>query len=346
MNRGFQNILVIRTDRIGDVILTTPALKALRTTYPMARITLLVAPLTLPLVEDNPYVDDIIVDDREQEHKGFWGTVKLIQFLRSKKFDIVINYHTKKRTNFLSFAAGIPVRLAYDNGKFSFLLTHRVEDRRHFGEKHESDYCLDLLETIGVKSHGKELYVSLRETAEEWVGQFRTQNHITEDKPFIVIHPGASDPSKTWAAKNYGILIDKLIEDYGAQVFLIGSMAIRPLARKIKGYSMHAPGDLTGMTSIPQLISLVKNADLLISNDSGPVHVACAVHTPVISIFTRNRPGINPERWRPLGELTRSLYPPPGTEFVNTEEDAKVPEINEFISVSHVLQAVDAFIKL
>lgn len=346
MNEPYKNILVIRTDRIGDVILTTPALKALRIANPSARISLLVTPVTQPLMLNNFYVDEIIVDDRENEHKGTQGFLKLVQTLRLKKFDLAVNFHAKKRANSLMFFAGIPHRLAFDNRKWSFLLNHKVHDVRHHGEKHEVDYCLDLLEKIHVKSQGKELYVSVDEEAEQWVKDFKEQNNLDDGRPFVLLHPGASDIDKTWPPQNFGSLADCIIDQYQAHVFLVGAMETRTLAHKIKSISHHLLGDLSGVTSITQLVSLIKNADLLVSNDSGPVHIASAVHTPVISIFTRNKPGINPERWQPLGDLAKSLYPPPDTEFKADLSGSKVPEINEFISISDVLEEVDAFLKV
>ncbi|MFT5169912.1 MAG: lipopolysaccharide heptosyltransferase II [Candidatus Omnitrophota bacterium] len=342
---SYKNILVIRTDRIGDVILTTPALKALRIAFPGAKITVMVAPLTEALIEDNPYIDDIIVDDRRGEYEGMFGTLSLIGLLRLKKFDLAINYHTKRRTNFLAFMAGIKHRLGYKNNKFGYLLNKSVKDTRHLGERHEVDCCLDLLEAIDVRSQGKELFITVRDAAEEWVGQFLSQNNIDRSLPFVLVHPGASDPNKMWPAKQFGLLIDRLNDEYNAQIILVGAPNIREVSRKIKAFAMHDPIDLTGVTALPQLVSLIKHADLLISNDSGPVHVAAALNKPVISIFTRNQPGINPDRWKPLGEHSKALFPSKGANFAELEE-SKVVENNEFISVSDVLQEVDAFLKL
>ena len=209
----------MRTDRIGDVILTTPSFKALRIAFPKARITVLVAPLTKDLIVGNPYIDDIMVDDRLGEHKGVIGTMRLVMSLRKRGFDLAINYHTKKRTNALLFMAGISVRLGYKSNKFGFLLNKSVFDERHLGKKHESEYCLALLEVIGVKAQGLDLYVNVDKEANDWGAKFLKQNYITSDESLVVIHCGASDCNKIWSLKNFGSLIDILMEEYEAKSY-------------------------------------------------------------------------------------------------------------------------------
>src|SRR5262245_45025773 len=145
----YRNILVVRTDRIGDVILTTPALKALREKFRHSRISLLVSAATRELVDKNPYVDEVLTDHRQGVHQGFMGFWRLVGEIRRKKFDLAIVYHTKRRTNYLCFFADIPTRLGYRNNKGGFLLTHQVKDDRPSGKKHEADYCLDLLKVLG-----------------------------------------------------------------------------------------------------------------------------------------------------------------------------------------------------
>src|SRR3989338_7595383 len=105
MKVEYRNILIIRTDRIGDVVLTTPVFKALRDAFPASRISILVAPATKDLVENNGMIDEVLVDDRYNAHKGLRGFLKIIRTLKNKKFDLVINCHTKKRTNLMCFLA-------------------------------------------------------------------------------------------------------------------------------------------------------------------------------------------------------------------------------------------------
>jgi len=164
--KTFHNILIVRTDRIGDVVLTTPAIKALRGAYPAARISVLVSQATFDLVNGNPYVDEILVDDRLGKHKGLLGSMRLAWEIRSKHFDLAILYHTKRRYNWACFTARIPCRLGYKNNKFGFLLTHPIKDVRHLGLKHEAKYCMDVLKAIGIENEDLDVFVPLQSQAE------------------------------------------------------------------------------------------------------------------------------------------------------------------------------------
>lgn len=353
----FKNILVVRTDRIGDVILTTPAVKALRQAYPQARLTMLTAPATAELVEGNPHLNEVLVDDRLNSHKGPRGFLRLVKQIREKRFDLAVIFHTKRRTNTLCFWAGIPIRLGYKNEKFGFLLTHPVMDTRREGRCHESEYCLQLLQHLGLNFNAgamaEDLHVTLKDESEQWAGQFLRQNNIQNGEPLVAIHAGASDPSKRWPVKYFAELIDILVSSYQSKIVLIGAVGIRTLSREIFSLTtsrrQEARGpifDVTGMTTVSQLASLLKRCRLLVSNDSGPVHLAAAVRVPVVSIFTRNQPGINPERWRPLGEKARVVSVSPSLSVSFTKAGVVDPRDLELIPAQAVLEAVDALWKL
>jgi len=309
----FKNILIVRTDRIGDVVLTTPAIKALSQSYPGARISVLVAPATFDLVNGNPYLDNILVDDRQGRHKGVLGFLRLVQELRSKKYDLAIIYHTKRRYNLACGLAGIPCRLGYKNEKWGFLLTHPLKDVRPSGQKHEAAYCMDVLKAIGIADGNLDLFVPLQKDAETWVVHWMRENNLRSNE-FIVIHPGASDPAKCWPAANFALLMGRLSERYALKIVLIGAGPTMPLADEILHQARPAPEflNLTGKTSVAQMVSLLRRSRLLISNDSGPVHVAAGVGGSVISLFLRDQPGINPERWKPLGPRSYILCNKPG----------------------------------
>ncbi len=300
--KTFQHILIVRTDRIGDVVLTTPAIKAIRGAYPLARIAVLVTPSTFDLVNGNPYVDEIMVDDRASRHKGPLGFLRLVREIRAKQFDLAIIYHTKRRYNMACFLSRITCRLGYKNNKLGFLLSHPVKDIRALGEKHEAQYCLDVLKAIGIDNDDLDIFVPWQKEAEEWMAQWMSENNLKSNE-FIVVHPGASDPAKCWPTANFALLMDRLKERYAMKIVLIGSpqtiISAGEILSKTHGVSHFL--DLSGKTTIAQMVSLLRRARLLISNDSGPVHVAAGVGGSVISLFMRDQPGINAERWRPLG---------------------------------------------
>jgi len=300
--KTFQNILIVRTDRIGDVVLTTPAIKAIRQFYPSSHVTVLVAPATYELVNGNPYVDEILVDDRQGRHKGLFGFLRLVREISSKKFDLAVVYHTKRRYNLACYAAGIPFRLGYKNNKFGSLLTYPLKDTRAQGVKHEAEYCMDVLKEIGIENDDLDIFVPTQKEAEDWVLHWMQENNLKPNE-FIVVHPGASDAAKCWPIANFASLMDRLAERNALKIVLIGSPQTVSIAQEILRQTRQASRflDLTGKTSLAQTASLLRRSRLLISNDSGPVHVAAGVGTSVISLFLRNQAGINAERWKPLG---------------------------------------------
>ncbi len=300
---NFSRILVVRTDRMGDVVLTTPFVKVLRRAYPAAHICILVTPATADLVNGNPYLDEVLVDDRAGRHKGVLGSLHLAQDIRRGNFNAVFILHTKRRYNLACFLAGVPVRIGYRNDKMGFLLTHPLKDIRHLGEKHESEYCLDVLKGVGINGNAEDslnMLVPVRKDADIWALDWLNSQGIRAGE-LITIHPGASDPAKCWPAASFAALIGRLMDLYDLKVVLIGGPQTKAIAGEILRLCPKPVLDLTGRTSVAQSAALLSRCRLLISNDSGPVHLAAGVGTFVISLFLRDQPGINPERWKPLG---------------------------------------------
>jgi heptosyltransferase-2 len=354
--KEFRNILVVRTDRMGDVVLTTPALKALREAYPDARISVLVSMYTKAIIEGNPCVDEVWVDDRTNTHGGLRGFWRLVLEIRKRKFDAAVIYHTKRRTNLLCFFAGIPYRLGYKNDKFGFLLTDPVWDERHYGRKHEARYCLDLVRHMGGVSSdilskspdelAADLYVSIPPDAEAWVDELLKETDALRKGRLIAVHPGASDPSKRWPEHLFEELMGQLFDRYKGTIILVGTEDTSGAAKGIVSSVRGPVLDLTGKTNVSQLAGLLKRCDLLISNDSGPVHLAAGVGTPVVSIFTRNQPGINPSRWRPLGRKSRVVSVPEDSRMSFRKALPIAPRHMEAVTAQDVLEAVDAIFKL
>lgn len=339
--KNYQNILVVRTDRIGDVVLTTPLLAALRQAYPKARLSILISPQTRDIVEGNPYLDEIIVDDRKGPHKGL-GFFYLAGKLKRRRFDLAIILHTKRRTNLLCFFTGIPHRIGYKNNKFGFLLTHRLEDTRPKGTKHEAEYCLDVLRHLGAMvppADSSQLLMPARKDCEEWAERFLKENSIGITDILIAIHPGASCISKRWPASKFVQLIEMIQDRPGVKIVLVGGVETKKISEEIHSQLKQPVMDVTGKISLGELAGLLKRCRLLISNDSGPVHVAVAVGAPVISIFGRNQAGLSPNRWRPLGPGDIVLHKEVGCEICLAHNCVIGFECLEAISPKEVFEA-------
>jgi heptosyltransferase II len=342
----YQNILVVRTDRIGDVVLTMPAVHALRKNFPSAKMTLLVTPLTRDLVLGHPDIDEVLFDNRNDSSHGLFGFWRLIFEIRRHHFDLVLNFHTKRRTNLLCFLAGIPVRYGYKNNNYGFLLNHPVADDRPQGYKHEAQYCLDMLKDLGVDTQELKTFIPVQANHQEWVQRFLAEQAIDPSSRLVAVHPGASCPTKKWPVKSFGQLMQNMRKKYSCQFAVVGSQDEQTRVAELKAMLPFKVVDLSGKTSVGQLAAFFEHCQLLVSNDSGPVHVAAALGIPVVSIFTRNQPGINPQRWRPLGDRSSCVAPPLDLSLSFAEGEIHDPGFLENVTVEQVMAAVDDVFKL
>lgn len=282
---------------MGDVVLSTPVLKALRDAYPKGRITFMVRPAVKEIAEGNPYVDEVITYDKSM---GLFGNIGFIMTLRNKKFDLAIVLHPTIRTNWIVFLSGIPKRLGFDRKrKMGVLLTDRVPDNKHLGLKHEIDYTLDILRYVGVSAKDRKLYVPVSRDARTKVAGAFTEGGISGGDTVVTINPGASCPSKRWPAERFAKAADELIKGRGVKVVIIAGEADKRIGEKVASLMKEKRLDLSGKTTVGDAAAVLERSKLFISNDSGPVHVACALGIPVVAIFGRKDRGLSPRRWGP-----------------------------------------------
>jgi lipopolysaccharide heptosyltransferase II len=305
---NINRILIIRTDRIGDVVLSTPVITATRKAFPRAYIAVMVSPQTKEIVIDNPYINEVIVYDKKVKHRSIFQTLCFAKWLRSKIFDLALILHSTTRVNVITFLAGIPHRVGYKRGKMDFLLTHGFEYKKRLGEKHEAEYSLDILRSIGIDAEMSSLVMSFSSENERKIEYLLQQNGLKEGEKIIVLHPDASCPSKMWPLENFARLADDLKDKFAVRIALVSSPEHVKIGEKVRDLMKHSPIFLCGETSLGDLAALFKRTTLFISNDSGPVHIAAAIGAPVISIFGRNEKGLSPTRWRPLGDKSVVLH--------------------------------------
>ncbi|MCX5680314.1 MAG: lipopolysaccharide heptosyltransferase II [Candidatus Omnitrophica bacterium] len=294
---NYKNILVVRLDRMGDVVLSTPALKALRDAYPDSRITFMVRPYVKDIAQGNPSVNEVIIYDKG---RGFLENLEFIRRLRNKKFDLAVVLHPTFRTNWIVFLSGIPKRLGFDRKrKMGILLTDKIPDMKHLGLKHEIDYTLDILRYIGVNVKDRKMHVPVNQDSQARSREALERGGISENDTVVVINPGASCPSKRWPAKKFAEAADMLVKSRGVKIVIISGKEDKGFGEKVAFSMKESCLDLSGKTTVGDIAGILKRAKLFISNDSGPVHVACAIGTPVVAIFGRCDRGLSPRRWGP-----------------------------------------------
>jgi len=296
-------ILIVRTDRLGDVVLSTPVIKNLRLSFPKSHIAFMCRPYTREVLEGNPDLDEVIIYDKYGRQKSLGASIKLFFYLRKKKFDLALILHPTNRTHLITFLAGIPERVGWDK-KLGILLTKRIKHIKQEGKKHELEYTLNLLRALDIPIKSKDTYFPLRCEAKMRVAEVLKGQAVAENDKFIVIHPSASCPSKRWPKERFLELIKLLKEKVSFKIIVITSQSEREFGERLVGDNGIV--DLRGRLNISEVGALLKRAALFISNDSGPVHIADSFNTPVISIFGRNDSGLSPLRWGPRGR--KSFY--------------------------------------
>ncbi|MFC1708801.1 glycosyltransferase family 9 protein [Candidatus Omnitrophota bacterium] len=333
----FRRVLISRTDRLGDVLLSTPVIKNLRDNLPNAYIAMMVSESLLDLVKGNPYLDEAIGLDKRGRHKGIINSIRFAGELKKKNFDLALILHPTLRAHLILFFAGIRQRMGY-NKKWGFLNNRIIKHTKQFGEKHESEYALDFLKQLGVINLDKSLFMPVYTESEGWVADLLAERKLRDNK-IVTVHCQASCPSKVWPKDYFDRLIGDIASAHKANIIYIGE---KP-DEGIKEGSGRV--NLTGKTSLSQLASILKRSDLFISNDSGPVHMAVALGTPVISIFGRKQPGLGPKRWGPSGGGSVFLHKDVGCQVCLAHDCEKDFACLKAIEPREVSVYVDRFLK-
>jgi len=291
-----KKLLVVRADRMGDVVITTPVFPAIKHQFPKIHLAVLVDRAYGAFIEGNPYVDELLVYDKQGTEKSLWGAYTFIRRLEAKTFDAAILFHPRNRMSWTAFLAHIPIRVGYRAKNFA-LLTHSIPYNKPAGEKHEAEYNFELLRLLGIQEpRVKEPFIPFCDV-------YRDKLDVLLDTrmKYVVFNPSASTPSKIWPAAYFAQVADYIYEKHQATPVMIGSKSDLPFSQAMSQKMKSRAIDLTGKLDVGSLAWLFRRARLFVSNDTGPVHVAAAVNTPVVSIFLRNLPGLGPTRWRPLG---------------------------------------------
>lgn len=294
--KAIKNILAVRNDRFGEFLLNIPALRALKETFINAKLIALIDPYTRELAQSMLFIDEIIAWGRGKH--SLLAKLRLIKLLKRKNIDMAVMLNPSKELNIVTRLAGIPIRVGYDR-KWGFLLTHKIKDRKHLGQKHEIEYNLELVSLVGAKTEDKTLFISIDDNI---INDLLKDTGIRDYDNLIAVHPWTSDPVKQWPLEYFYRLAQRLIRELNLSVLIIGGKD--ELDKDF--YFRNNLGDnlinMTGRTTLKQLAALLKKCRLLISGDSGPVHLACAVNIPVIAIFRSDIPGKCARRWGPWGE--------------------------------------------
>ncbi len=294
-----RRLLFVRTDRLGETLLNLPAIHALRAVLPAAHLIWLVSPQMQELLAGHPDVDEVVAEPPLPD--AWWPRAWVLSRLwRRWHPDTVIISNPTKAYHLAAWLARIPRRVGYRR-KWGGLLTDAIPDRKALGSHHEVEYNLDLVKTTLKVSTLSEpcMAVPVGAQEDEAVARRLAVGSNPGDR-FVAIHPWTSNPRKQWPPARFRELIDRLAASAAVRPVVIGGAAERAHVEDVLP-SPHRAIDLVGALSLKELAALLRHVRLLVSNDSGPVHLAAAVGTPVVALFGTGDPGSRPSRWGPWG---------------------------------------------
>jgi len=284
--RDVRRLLIRSTNWIGDAVMTTPAVRAIRRHFPGASISLLAKPWVAPVFAHSPHVDEIIVYEANGRHRGAMGPIRLARDLRSRDFDAAILLQNAIEAALIAFLAGIPMRIGFDTDARRLLLTHPVRCTRAVKAIHQTGYYLKILEGVGIPPRGRTLELSLGNANRKRAEEILAKRGILPGSRIVGLNPSATyGPAKQWFPERYAALGDRLSRTLDASIVIFGGPADSNLGRHITEMMQTPAADLSGRTSLGEAMALIERCDAFVTNDSGLMHVAAAVNTPLVAIF-------------------------------------------------------------
>ena len=287
------SLLVRATNWLGDAVMTTPALAAVRAGFPDARIVLLARPIVAELFRHHPDVDEVMIYERPGRHEGALGRLRLAGELRRRRFDGALLLQNAFDAALIAFLGRIPERAGYPTDGRRILLTMPVPLTPGILERHEVEYYLCLLDGLGIP-RPVPAALKLAVTGEEREAMARrlASFGIAQGAPIVAINPGATYGSaKRWYPDRFAAVADALSAEWSARVVVVGSAAEAPLAGEIEAATRNPLFNLAGRTTVRELMALLSLSSFLVTNDSGPMHIGAALGVPLVAIF-------GPTDWR------------------------------------------------
>ncbi len=341
-------ILVMRYRFIGDTILTVPFLRNLRRAHPGARIDMVVAPYSSDVIRGTPYVDEFLVydpptihADSRGEHRGIAKKAAFARTLRASRYDKIYVLKRSLSSAVLAFLAGARERVGFDTERRGFLLTLRVPYRY---DRHEVRNFLSVLEADGIPVADDHLEAWISPEEEAFAAdRFATAPRLS-GRTVVALHPFAANPGKTWHEDDFVAVANALQEMRDAGILIFGGGRDVEAARRMAGRIRPAPELAVGTTTLRQTMALLSRCDLLVCNDSGIMHLAAAVGTPLLALFGSENP-VRFGPWSPRAEVIYKAFPcsPCRQKFFEECEPSPrgKPYCLEEISVDEVVSRAD-----
>ncbi|MHC4265681.1 MAG: glycosyltransferase family 9 protein [Planctomycetota bacterium] len=291
----YNNILIIKPSSLGDIVHALPVLTVLRNNYPDAEISWLIRPEFAPLIENHPDLTRTITFDRKflgkswYNPKAFTCLLSLIKQLRKSKFDLIIDFQGLFRTGALAWLSGCRKRIGMDNAReFAGLFyTQKIQQTPEY--IHLVDYYLEIARQTGASKSEPGFALPINPVSEESIEKLLEGKGIGVDN-YAVLIPGSIHADKCWPVKRFAVLAEKIHNQFGLSLVTTGSSSEKEITEELKTLSKAPITDLAGLTSLGELTALINGAKIVVSNDTGPGHIAAALGVPLVMMFSRANP--------------------------------------------------------
>ncbi len=276
-----EKILIRGPNWVGDAVLAIPAMKAVRGHFPEAEITLMVRPWVSGLFSAAPFIDHVW-NEKKPSSVADW--TRLMREIRRRGFDLALLFPNSFESALMMFLGGVPRRVGYATDARRWMLTTSIAPSS--GTRHQVQYYLELTKMLSVNADRPS--IEIQATSEERINarNLLSAEGVSNDARFLVLNPGAAYGSaKRWHEERFAESADTLSVELNLYVALIGSESERAVAEQIRGRMQRPAAVLSGKTSLETLIGLLAESSLMITNDSGPMHIAAALGVPTVAVF-------------------------------------------------------------
>ncbi|NWF87887.1 MAG: glycosyltransferase family 9 protein [Ignavibacteriaceae bacterium] len=302
-----KNLLIVRTDRIGDVILSLPLAEIIKKHFPKCKITYLLRDYTECLANNHPFIDQIIIL-KEKSGKALINSN--CHELRKHKFDSSIIVYPTFLTALITFLSGIKNRIGTGYRWYSFLFNYKIFEHRKYAEKHELEYNVNLLKAFGINEelNTNSIHFNLNVPAD---GEFKVEKLLNENRvdtrlPIIIIHPGSGGSAIDLPIASFLELVKIISEKLKAAIIITGSQSEKKLCDQLT--INNSVKNFAGMLRLSDLIALINKSSLFISNSTGPIHIAAALGKSTIGFYPKIL-SCSAKRWGPYSNKTRIFIP-------------------------------------
>lgn len=304
-----ERIVVRGTNWVGDAVMTIPALRQLRRLFPDAHITLATRAWAEGLFADADFLDDL----QAHEGSGLRSVVQQVRQWRKGNFDLAVLLPNSLETALVASLARVPMRIGYATDGRQALLTHPLTLPEWRQSKHEVFYYLKIVAELEWLTKQENTFLDTQpdgslevsDARKSTARDFLRAQGVSETSAVVALCPGSiNSRAKRWPTERYAELADRLIDEFGAQVLLVGSSAEAEVSRDVSRQMRNQPTILTGLTNLAELTASLSLVDLLVTNDTGPAHIASALGRPTLVIFGPTNP-LTTRPFSPFGEVVR-----------------------------------------